>query len=141
MIIEPHEAYTVKTPAIRMDKAKTREEYIADLYAIHGRPPEGMPLYLWLAGIESPGKHKFGYTPITDDMRAKISAAMLEVGRKRMVELLTHLAQPMTIDQMIAATGWSKTTVRRALNRAKAEGRVTTRDRKPPHTWTLEAAQ
>lgn len=129
--------------------------YVDKLHARFGFPPPGLNLAEWLAEMESREMRKamglpanglaqgFGAGLITEAMRQKLRDAALQKGKERMEELLKVLRKPMTVDQMIIKTGWSKTTVRRALNRAHNENRVTLAHKKAPQVWQrkLEAAE
>lgn len=72
---------------------------------------------------------------VTPDMRQRLREAALEKGRQRMEELLSAMTKPATPDDLCLHLKWSITTVRRALNRAKLEGRVKITQRKVPQIW------
>lgn len=76
-----------------------------------------------------------GSVVVTEEMRIKLREATLAKGKERMEELLKVLRKPMTVDDMIIKTGWSKTTVRRALNKAHNENRVILTHKKAPQVW------
>ena len=77
----------------------------------------------------------FGGACITAEMRAALSARALETGRQRMEDLLAILTAPMTCEDMVTATGWSYSTVKRALNRARVEGLVAECGKRKPAIW------
>ncbi len=79
----------------------------------------------------------------SDAARERLSKIALEKGRQRMEAAMAALTEPMTTEQMATVTGWPVMTVRRALNRATAEGRAILVRRKAPQIWqrAQEAAE
>lgn len=120
-------------------------QYRASIYARFGRPPAGEPLDVFLAGMENVQMRKamglqanmhmqaIGTGVVTEAMRIKLREAALAKGKERMDAVLPLL--PATVDNLMERTGWSKTTVRRALNRALNEGRAFPAKKKSPQIW------
>ncbi len=123
--------------------------YLENIISRFGPVPRSMRLEEWLASMENREmRKKFvlsnnGYGPgvITEEVRTRLREVALENGRLRMVELLGTMKRPMTIDDMMTKTGWSKTTVRRAINRAHNEGLVFLAQKKAPQIWERRQEQ
>lgn len=119
--------------------------YIEKLHNKFGFPPPDMSLEAWLALMENIQMRKamglqanmhmqaVGTGVVTEAMRVKLREAAFAKGKERMDEVLTLL--PATVDNLMERTGWSKTTVRRALNRALNEGLAFQAKKKFPQIW------